>query len=166
MADAYEQLGYQMEGPQWRGIFLSAALELRNGVDLSTDQGTSSYDTVLSMPVPLLFDFAAVHIIGERAADVDIRINFSFTGTGTGTGEQWTMWVRNGVLNARPKHAPNADLSVSGDRVAITMLLLVPGQATTLIAAGALTVDGDTGVLDTYAAITDKFDRGFNMVTP
>ena len=31
MADAYEQMGYQIEGPQWRGIFLSAALELREG---------------------------------------------------------------------------------------------------------------------------------------
>ena len=24
-ADAYEQMGYQVEGPQWRGIFLTAA---------------------------------------------------------------------------------------------------------------------------------------------
>lgn len=31
-ADAYEQLGYQAEGPQWRGIFLTAARELRDGV--------------------------------------------------------------------------------------------------------------------------------------
>ena len=31
-ADAYEQMGYQVEGPQWRGIFLTAATELREGV--------------------------------------------------------------------------------------------------------------------------------------
>ncbi len=30
-ADVYEQMGYQAEGPQWRGIYLSAALELREG---------------------------------------------------------------------------------------------------------------------------------------
>ena len=31
-ADAYEQMGYQTEAPQWRGIFLTAARELREGV--------------------------------------------------------------------------------------------------------------------------------------
>jgi alkyl sulfatase BDS1-like metallo-beta-lactamase superfamily hydrolase len=30
-ADAYEQLGYQAEGPQWRYAFLTAALDLREG---------------------------------------------------------------------------------------------------------------------------------------
>lgn len=33
-ADAYEQMGYQAEGPQWRGIFLTAAMELRQGIQL------------------------------------------------------------------------------------------------------------------------------------
>ena len=31
-ADAYEQLGYQQEVPQYRAIFLTAAKELREGV--------------------------------------------------------------------------------------------------------------------------------------
>lgn len=67
--------------------------------------GTSSYDSVLAMPTDLLLDFAAVHVIGEKAAEVELRINITITET----GEQWAMWIRNGVLNARPAHAPGAD---------------------------------------------------------
>jgi alkyl sulfatase BDS1-like metallo-beta-lactamase superfamily hydrolase len=49
-ADAYEQMGYQAEGPQWRGIFLTAARELREGVQ-SAVFATASPDTILAMPI-------------------------------------------------------------------------------------------------------------------
>ncbi len=162
MADAYEQLGYQMEGPQWRGIFLTAALELRQGVDVSVMKGSSGYDTILAMPTGLLFDFAAVHVIGEKAGDVDLRINVTITDS----GEQWTMWIRNGVLNARPSHTATAGLAVSGGKAAIAMFLLAPTVAKGWIEAGTLTADGDLAVVDRYAAVLDEFDPGFNIVTP
>lgn len=162
MADAYEQLGYQMEGPQWRGIFLTAALELRNGVDVSPMRGSSGYDSILAMPAELLFDFAAVHVIGDKAAEVDIRVNVTITDT----DEQWTMWVRDGVLNARPGHRPDAALTVSGGKAAIALLLLSPSSVDSWIASGALSVTGDPGVLATYASVLDQFDPGFNLVTP
>src|ERR1017187_6294215 len=75
-ADAYEQMGYQAEGPQWRGIFLTAAKELREGVQPAPFT-TVSPDTTMRMPIHLLFDFAAVHVIGDKAADADLRIDFT-----------------------------------------------------------------------------------------
>ena len=162
MADAYEQLGYQMEGPQWRGIFLSAAMELRQGVNVSVMEGSSSYDCILAMPADLLFDFAAVHVIGDEAAAVDIRVNITITDS----GEDWTMWLRNGVLNARRSHVAGADLTVSGGKAAVAMLLLAPASAKGLIEAGTLTADGDTAVLDTFAQVMDQYDPAFNLVTP
>jgi len=54
-ADAYEQMGYQIEGPQWRGIFLTAARELREGVQPATF-ATASPDTILVMAIDTLFD--------------------------------------------------------------------------------------------------------------
>lgn len=162
MADAYEQLGYQMEGPQWRGVFLSAAMELRRGVDTKATFNSAAYDSVLAMPTDLLFDFAAVHVMGDIAADVDIQINVTITDS----KENWTMWVRNGVLNARPAHAPGTGLSVTGNKVAIATLLLAPLAATKLIDAGTLEVDGDIDVITQLAAVMDRFDPGFNLVTP
>ncbi|GHE25691.1 alkyl sulfatase [Kitasatospora indigofera] len=160
-ADAYEQLGYQAEGPQWRGIYLTAAKELREGVQ-PAPFATASSDTVLAMPVDILFDFAAVHLIGDKAADADLRVDFRFTDL----DETWTMRVRRGVLNARRGAAPETPLTVSGPKAALAGVLLRPATADRLARSGAITLDGDPSVLETYGGLLDEFDPHFPIVTP
>ena len=160
-ADAYEQMGYQAEGPQWRGIFLTAARELREGVQPAAF-ATASADTILGMPIEILFDFAAVHVNGERAADVDVRIDFTFTDS----DETWTMWVRRGVLNARRGAHPETQLSVSGPKAALVGALLQPSAAAQLAQGGKIQLDGDQRALQTFAGVLDEFPPDFNIVTP
>jgi alkyl sulfatase BDS1-like metallo-beta-lactamase superfamily hydrolase len=160
-ADAYEQMGYQAEGPQWRGIFLTAAKELREGVQPARF-ATASPDTVLAMPVDILFDYAAVHVIGEKAADVDLRIDFRFTDL----DETWTMRVARGVLNARRGASPDARLTVAGPKAALVPALLRPASAGQLAAAGQITLDGDGAALEALAGLLDAFDPNFAIVTP
>ncbi|MHA7133265.1 alkyl/aryl-sulfatase [Oerskovia turbata] len=160
-ADAYEQMGYQVEGPQWRGIFLTAARELREGI-LTARFSTASPDTVAGMPIDILFDYAAVHVIGEQAAEVDLRFDLRFTDH----DQTWTLWVRNGVLNARRGAHPDAALTVSGPKTALAGVLLQPAGVDRLVAAGAVTLDGDRAVLDAYAGVLDTFDPNFAIVTP
>ncbi|MGC5165998.1 alkyl/aryl-sulfatase [Luteimicrobium sp. DT211] len=161
-ADAYEQLGYQQEIPQWRGIFLTAAQELRGGVSTEGALATASPDTILAMPVDLLFDFAAVHVDGVKAAEVEVRIDLTFTDT----GDEWTLWVRNGVLNARPAHSGAAQLTVSGPKAALVGFLLQPGTALALVDSGAVTADGDRTAIATLASVMEEFDPAFPLVTP
>jgi alkyl sulfatase BDS1-like metallo-beta-lactamase superfamily hydrolase len=161
-ADAYEQLGYQQEVPQYRAIFLSAAKELREGVATEGQVNTDSLDTILAMPIGLLFDFAAVHLIGDKASDLDLRINLTFTGS----GGDWTMWVRNGVLNAREGHTDDAQLTLTGPKPALAAILLQPGNAEATITKTGLTTDGDLSVLNTLASVMDTFDAHFNLATP
>ena len=123
-ADAYEQMGYQIEGPQWRGIFLTAARELREGV-LPAVFATGSPDTILAMPIDILFDFVAVHVDGEKAAEADLRIDFTFTDL----DETWTMWIKRGVLNARRGASPDTQLTVSGPKAALVGVVLKPAAA-------------------------------------
>ncbi|WP_370617720.1 alkyl/aryl-sulfatase [Mumia qirimensis] len=160
-ADAYEQMGYQAEGPQWRGIFLTAAKELRVGA-LPPPFTTASEDSIHAMPIDILFDFAAVHVIGEKAADVEVRIDFTFTDL----DEAWTMWVARGVLNARRGTSSGAAVAVAGPKAALVAVLLQPGAAERLAAAGTITVDGDAAVLETYGELLDVFDASFPIVTP
>ena len=160
-ADAYEQMGYQAEGPQWRGILLTAAKELREGVQPVTFT-TASQDTVLAMPIDILFDFAAVHVIGERAADADLRIDFAFTDL----DETWTMRVARGVLNARRGASPNARLTVSGPKAALVSVLLQPATADGLAQDGKVRLDGDEATLRDFADLLDAFDPDFPIVTP
>jgi alkyl sulfatase BDS1-like metallo-beta-lactamase superfamily hydrolase len=160
-ADAYEQMGYQAEGPQWRGILLTAARELREGVRPATF-ATASQDTILAMPIDILFDYVAVHVIGERAAEVDLRIDFRFTDL----DETWTMWIRHGVLNARPGASPDAHLTVSGPKSALAGVLLQPATAERLAKGDAIGLEGDAGALEAFAGLLDSFDPDFPIVTP
>ncbi|MFC8716101.1 alkyl/aryl-sulfatase [Kitasatospora sp. NPDC057198] len=155
-ADAYEQLGYQAEGPQWRGIYLTAAKELREGVQPARF-ATASPDTVLAMPVDVLFDFAAVHLVGDRAADADLGIALRFTDL----DETWTMRVRHGVLNARSGTWGTVGLTVAGPKAVLAGVLL--GQTA---AAEAAELDGDGQLLRRYWELLDEFDPDFPVVTP
>jgi alkyl sulfatase BDS1-like metallo-beta-lactamase superfamily hydrolase len=154
-------MGYQIEGPQWRGIYLTAAKELREGVPPATFTSVSQ-DTILAMPVDILFDFAAVHIIGDRAAKADLRIDFTFTDH----NETWTAWVKRGVLNARRGASPDTQLTVSGPKAALVGVVLNPAAASQLAQAAKITMDGDASVLATLAGLMDEFDPNFNIVTP
>jgi alkyl sulfatase BDS1-like metallo-beta-lactamase superfamily hydrolase len=160
-ADAYEQLGYQAEGPQWRGIYLTAAKELRDGI-LPAQFASASPDTILAMPIAILFDFVAIHLDGPAAADADVRLDFTFAGT----GETWSVRVRNGVLNARPGASPDAQATLSGPKAALVGLLLQPGAATALLEKGAVTVTGDGSRIDAFIGLLVRFDADFAIVTP
>jgi alkyl sulfatase BDS1-like metallo-beta-lactamase superfamily hydrolase len=163
-ADAYEQMGYQIEGPQWRGIFLTAARELREGI-IPAAFATASPDSILAMPLDILFDFAAVHVDGVKAADADLRLAFTFTDVGDG-GTTWTAWVANGVLNAREGVWGEPAVTVAGPKGAVVGAVLQPAAVEKLAAAGKLTIDGDASVLAAYGALLDEFDPNFPIVTP
>ncbi|MFF2372088.1 alkyl/aryl-sulfatase [Agromyces sp. NPDC058110] len=160
-ADAYEQLGYQAEGPQWRGIFLTAARELREGVQ-PTAFTTASEDSILGMPIDILFDFIAVHVDGPKAADADIRIDLHFTDS----DERWHFWVARGVLNARRGASDGGSLTLSAPKPLLIGCLLKPAVTRTLAAAGKVALDGDESQLDALGAVLVDFDPSFPIVSP
>ena len=154
-------MGYQIEGPQWRGIFLTAAKELREGA-LPAVFATASPDSILAMPIDILFDFAAVHVDGVKADKTDVRIDFSFTDL----SQTWTVWVKRGVLNARLGTSPDTQLTVSGPKAALVGVVLQPAAVDQLVQAGHITLNGDRAALDSFAGVMDEFDPNFNIVTP
>ena len=160
-ADAYEQMGYQVEGPQWRYIYLTAAKELRQGPRPAAFS-TASPDTILAMPVDILFDYAAVHLIGDKAADADLSIDFTFTDP----DQTWAKTVNRGFFNARKGASTDPQLTVTGPKAALSGALLQPGAGTRLAAAGQISLSGEGSVLDTYGDLLDAFDTDFPVVTP
>ncbi|MEF2977201.1 alkyl/aryl-sulfatase [Subtercola sp. YIM 133946] len=159
-AQAYEQMGYQAEGPQWRGILLTAALELREGVQPSAFS-TASQDSINAMPIDILFDFAAVHLDGARAAETDISFDFEFTDL----DQTWCVRVHRGVLIAR-HGASSAPVTVTGPKAALVGVILQPAIAGRLAEAGKITVTGDDTILPEYATLLDEFNPQFPIVTP
>ena len=73
-ADALEQLGYRAESGQWRNFYLTAAQELRGGVNRQLSVRTLSPDMLASITIDDLMDYLAVRLNGPLAADERITI--------------------------------------------------------------------------------------------
>jgi alkyl sulfatase BDS1-like metallo-beta-lactamase superfamily hydrolase len=159
LAEAYEQLGFQAEGPQWRNIYLTAALELRDGIQRGLMSPVQP-EVLLEMPLDLLFDFVAVRLDGPRAADHPLSLNLEVS------REQGSVRIRNGVLHFRRRWLPDADATVRMSRSDLLEILGRPNRVDSLIRAGDITVDGDPEALRALIGLLDSFDPSFPIVTP
>lgn len=164
-ADALEQMGYQAESGPWRSFYLTAALELRHGVDRSTapDITRNAGDILPSMTVDMIFDSMAVRLDGPRAADHDLLVNFDFPDT----GEQYAVRIANGVLNySRGALSPDASATLRVKRTALDDLILGRRPLDELMGAGDLVVDGDGDALLGLFGMLAQADSAFAIVTP
>lgn len=162
-AATLEQMGYQSESGTWRGLFLTGAQELRQGVASVPFDGTASPDSIKAMSLQLLFNFLGVRLNGPKAADARMTLNLVFTDT----GEQAVLELRNGSLNhSLGRTDPDADVTVTLARPALDRVLL---RETTLIAeaqAGEISVEPDTRPLAQFLELLDTFDIWFNIIEP
>ena len=60
LADVFEQIGYQQEGPSVRNSFLAAVYELRNGIPTGATPKSSEPDMIRAMTTELWLDFFGV----------------------------------------------------------------------------------------------------------
>ncbi|MDG2308462.1 MAG: alkyl sulfatase dimerization domain-containing protein [Candidatus Binatia bacterium] len=164
-ADALEQMGYQAESGPWRSFYLSAAQELRHGIDrASAPNITDNAGGVLpSMSVGMIFDSMAVRLNGPKAADQRISVNFDFTDT----GEKFVLRVENGALSHTPnKQLGGADATMRLKRTALDALILGRTPFDQLLASGDLTIEGKAESLLGLFGLLDNFDSAFPIVTP
>lgn len=120
-ADALEQMGYQAESGPWRNFYLTGAQELRNGVVKGATPNTASPDTVKAMSPEMFFDYLAVHINGEKAANAQAVFNVDLGAD----GGKYKLELENGVLNhSADAQASNADASITLNRATLNKIIL------------------------------------------
>jgi alkyl sulfatase BDS1-like metallo-beta-lactamase superfamily hydrolase len=161
-ADAYEQLGYQAEGPQWRNAFLTAALELREGTRKDVHAAALGVDLVMGMPVDLLFDYAAVRLNGPNAIQHPARFNLTITDI----DGLHSFQIRHGVLHYWPKQLTDPDATITLSHQALVGMIFQPAMFGQLVQAGQITLDGNTDLVKTFISLLDEFDPQFNIMTP
>jgi alkyl sulfatase BDS1-like metallo-beta-lactamase superfamily hydrolase len=162
-ADVLEQLGYQAESGPWRDIYLTGALELRQGLPDLRAPTTASPDSVRAMTLELLFNYLGVRLNGTKAAEKQITLNLVFTDT----GEKAVLELANGSLNhSLGRSAKNGDATVTLSRPSLDRVLL--GETTLLAAAqsGEIEVEPDMDPFAELLALLDDFDLWFNIVEP
>ncbi len=162
-ADALEQLGYQAESGQWRNFYLTAAQELRDGVNAAATTRTLSPDMIASLGYDDFFDYLGVRLNGPKAAGKEITINFSFGDS----DHDYVVTLVNGVLHsARSERSQTADVSVTTTRRGFLAMAMLGQPVELLVENGFVVVDGDVAKLQELIALLDNFEFWFNIVTP
>ncbi|WP_153753071.1 MULTISPECIES: alkyl/aryl-sulfatase [unclassified Citrobacter] len=162
-ADALEQMGYQAESGPWRNFYLTGAQELRNGVVKGATPNTASPDTVKAMSPEMFFDYLAVHINGEKAANAQAVFNVDLGAD----GGKYKLELENGVLNhSADAQASNADASITLSRATLNKIILKEESLKQAEEKGDVQISGNHAKLDEFLGYLDSFDFWFNMVTP
>jgi len=163
-ADALEQLGYQAEAGPWRNFYLSAARDLRDPKGRRAPRvATTSADVLAAMPSRMLFDFLAVSLDGERAAEEAMTVELRFPDR----DERWLLEIERGVLrhsSDRMVAGPTLRLTIPRDR----FVALLQGQVkmTTLLRRGEAELEGGLLALRRFGLLFQQFSPDFEIVTP
>lgn len=162
-ADALEQMGYQAESGPWRNFYLTGAQELRNGVVKGATPNTASPDTVKAMSPEMFFDYLAVHINGEKAANAQAVFNVDLGAD----GGKYKLELENGVLNhSADAQASKADASITLNRATLNKIILKEESLQQAEEKGDVQISGNHAKFDEFLGYLDSFDFWFNMVTP
>ncbi len=160
-AETLEQLGYQSENATWRNMYLTGAMELRNGVP--PHAGTSvSVDMVRAMSPEMFFDYLAVRLDSDKAVNHDLTLNWTFEDL----QKDFNLTLRNGVLTHRAGLNPAADASVSLSKDTLEKISLKQLDFPTAMQKGLIKLQGNGKKLGELMGSLDTFGPQFNIVTP
>ncbi|MCL2492006.1 MAG: MBL fold metallo-hydrolase [Coriobacteriia bacterium] len=162
-ADALEQLGYQSESGPWRCCYLTGALELRHGVN--ADRGLlvgGAKSSLKYLDAEMLFDYLGILIDANAAQDTDLVVNINFVDPAGAKTEQWTLYLRHGVVLYEKGHAKEADATLTMPRQAFLQLFSKEALAN----VRGIQIEGDADILTRLTEHLVEFDPFFNIVEP
>lgn len=164
LADAFEQLGYQSESGPWRNFYLTGAQELRAAkTDFARSIATASPDILAGMPSEMIFDFLAVGLDGEKAADVSITLDLSFTDR----DERWLVTIENGVLRYHAsRQVENPTIALSIDRPDFMRVLSGQVKLPKLLREDRAMLEGGLIAIANFGALFERFTPQFEIVKP
>jgi alkyl sulfatase BDS1-like metallo-beta-lactamase superfamily hydrolase len=163
MADASEQLGYQSEAGTWRGWYLSAAKDLREGVKQLPVLGFASPDTVAAMPYELFFDYLSIRLNGPRAEGKTIKLNLDFPDT----KDKYLLVVQYGVLQYhKGQQAKDADATLTMSRDTLNQIIAGKLKVEQGVTKGTIKLDGDAKKFEEFVSLLDTFDPWYQVVMP
>jgi alkyl sulfatase BDS1-like metallo-beta-lactamase superfamily hydrolase len=163
MADASEQLGYQSEAGTWRGWYMSAAKDLREGVKPMQVAVFASPDTVSAMPLELFFDYLSIRLNGPKAEGKIIKLNLNLPDT----KDKYLLVVQYGVLQYhKGQQAKDADVSLTMNRDTLNQIIGGKLKVEQGITSGKIKLDGDSKKFEEFVSLLDTFDPWYQVVMP
>jgi alkyl sulfatase BDS1-like metallo-beta-lactamase superfamily hydrolase len=160
LADSYEQQGYQAESAIWRNQFLSAARDLRQGVQPGAT--IQSPDMIAAIPTGLLLNSVATRLDPDAIGGKSLAINFDIQDR----KESAKISVGNAVMIGEmgAAHA-NPAATVRGPRQLFLAMLFLKTPLAQLEALG-LKIEGDRAAVEMLQAALDPIPSTFNIAEP
>ncbi|WP_274903360.1 alkyl/aryl-sulfatase [Psychrobacter sp. DAB_AL62B] len=167
LARTYDQLGYQAESGPWRDVYLTGALELREGTpDTSAEMGAMK-DLFLQTPVSNFFDTLSVRLKSEEATTVNATIKIHFTDL----NESYLLWVENSVLHYRllNETAPleqEVQATMNLPHPLFVDLLIGEVGFKDMLSSGAMSIDGSQPSVLKFFSLFENPNPSFGIVLP
>ncbi len=161
LADIFEQLGYQYESTSMRNAFLSAAKELRVGVQEVSGLESAGPDAMRALTTSQWWDAVAIRVDSAKADGINFKLNF----VTPDTGEQLVVEMSNGTLtNIVGYTASDADATLTINRVDLIPVMMQQTTLATQIREGKATVSGNILVLAQLRSTLVAFDPWFEIM--
>lgn len=153
-AAALRVLGYKQTSSSLRGFYLTGARELDGLVDPGALQRTLSEQifSVEDAPTSMVLDNQRFRINPERASGKNIKLGFDFTDT----GEQFTLILRNSILEILPSLPEDADAVLRLTRQFGNRILRGEETLESGVASGAIEVSGQRTKVTEFNFVFDK----------
>lgn len=160
LAKVYDRQGQAAESAIWRNMYLSAALELRSGVQAQRGAG-QSIDVIQNTTTPMLLDLMSVRLNPEKAGAGSVTVDLNFSDR----KERFRVTVRNDVLTyeADPK-AGKADVALTMPRASFLMAALAGADLKPALANGTVKSQGDPAAFTKFLSWFDPPVGNFPIV--
>lgn len=162
LARSFEQLGYLAESAPWRNVYLTGALELRQG---PPDKGlalTQAMDMLEHAPIEAFLARMAASLDGARAADSRLGVNLVFSDL----KESWVLRIENAVLHfRRAPPDPNAHATLTLTKPFFLKMMTGGAGAMALLTSEQTRIEGSTMDLGRFFALLEKPGGNFPIVT-
>ena len=159
-AAAHTQLGYGAENATWRNAYLSAAMELTQGLPEVPKLHRVLRDVTRSMSVLHMLDALSIRLNATRAVNQAFTINWILSDS----GEQSHSQLCNCVLNHRDGISIESDVTVTLTRAVIGQMSLEPLTIDQLLDL-VESVAGDVQVVTELLGLLDHFPHWFPVAT-
>jgi len=162
LARSFEQLGFLAESAPWRNVYLSGALELRDGPPTQAQSRVAFAELLQHTPIERFLEAMAASLNAEKVGDARLTINLVFSDL----KESHVLRVANGVLRheaAPPAADADATLTVTHP----FFVRMVTGQVggLGLLTSSDTKIEGSRLALGRFFGWLDKPAGTFPIVT-
>ena len=163
LAQTYDQMAYMAESGPWRDVYLTGALELRQGPPTEGINLSNAIDLISETPVDQFFELMAVTLNGPKADGKTFTLNIHFTDL----NENYVLELENAVLHQREgEPSADADATIHITHELFVKMLTGGAAASDMLFSDDISIEGSKLGLVNFFALLDIPQSTFNIVTP